>query len=187
MFIEGSQTHCHHIDPILRILISNTPDIIWLTYFYAFELHIALVSFNSSTSNHISHSIFQTWGISTRVHWSKRQLPGAEFLPQRLSSTRRKWTALQGLYKQIWSPYLARRVYRVTLRKQKRWRGAGGGKVVHKERSMLLWGLKQTLGSFGHGEHGRVLSVISFSLSVFSERAPFGERLHTGPTLLAHF
>ncbi len=119
MFIEGSQTHCHHIDPIICILISNTPDIIWLTYFYAFELHIALVSFNSSTSNHISHSIFQTWGISTRVHWSKRQLPGAEFLPQRLSSTRRKWTALQGLYKQIWSPYLARRVYRVTLRKQK--------------------------------------------------------------------
>ncbi len=119
MFIEGSQTHCHHIDPILRILISNTPDIIWLTYFYAFELHITLVSFNSSTSNHISHSIFQTWGISTRVHWSKRQLPGAEFLPQRLLSTRRKWTALQGLYKQIWSPYLARRVYRVTLRKQK--------------------------------------------------------------------
>lgn len=156
-FFEGSQIVT---TMIRRILISNTPDIIWLTYFYEFELHIALFH---STSNQISHSIFQTRGISTRVHWSKRQLPGAEFLPQRLSSTRRKWTALQGLYKQIWSSYLARWAYRVTLRKQK-----DGGeqeeekwyiKSINKERSMLLWGLKQTLGSFDYGEHCRVLCL----------------------------
>lgn len=156
-------------------------------YFYAFELHIALVSFNSSTSNHISHSIFQNWEISTRVHWSKRQLPGAEFLPQRLSSTRRKWTALQGLYKQIWSSYLARRAYRVTLRKQK-----DGGEQEEEK-----WYIK-SINAFVRTQADpwefwprrtwqSIVSVIPFSLSVFSERAPFGERLHTGPMLLAHF